>query len=272
MAARERAIELLAQLRELGVRIALDDFGTGYSSLSYLKSFPIDMLKIDRSFVAEMLTDHTTASIMEAIISMTRILGLSVIAEGVEDQAQFAFLQRMGCDAVQGFYFSGAVPPPISSCDCCKSSTASRGYCNRRRVAACGSELAPGVRTLEPPARRSICVSSRVILPLRVHCARRRLPTSRTAASTASSTQRSVQPSGARCACQPSAAELPLGRLVRGVAHALSTASARPRSLARSRSHIFTAASRPVGVRGSAAPLGTRRATRPSRRREKKSI
>jgi predicted signal transduction protein with EAL and GGDEF domain len=110
VSARERAIALLGQLRELGVRLALDDFGTGYSSLSYLKSFPIDTLKIDRSFVAEMLTDHTTASIIEAIISMTRILGLNVIAEGVEDQAQFAFLQRIGCDAIQGFYVSGAVP------------------------------------------------------------------------------------------------------------------------------------------------------------------
>ena len=110
VSARERAIALLSQLRDQGVRLALDDFGTGYSSLSYLKSFPIDTLKIDRSFVAEMLTDHTTASIVEAIVSMTRILGLRVIAEGVEDHAQFAFLQRIGCDAVQGFYVSGAVP------------------------------------------------------------------------------------------------------------------------------------------------------------------
>ena len=103
-------MELLEQLRKLGVSLALDDFGTGYSSLSYLKSFPINQLKIDRSFVAEMLTDHTTASIVEAIVSMTRILGLSVLAEGVEDQSQFAFLQQLGCDAVQGFYISGAVP------------------------------------------------------------------------------------------------------------------------------------------------------------------
>ncbi len=110
VAARERAIELLRELRALGVRLALDDFGTGYSSLSYLKSFPIDALKIDRSFVAEMLTDHTTASIIEAIISMTRILGLSVIAEGVEDHAQFAFLKQIGCDTVQGFYISTALP------------------------------------------------------------------------------------------------------------------------------------------------------------------
>jgi predicted ATPase/predicted signal transduction protein with EAL and GGDEF domain/tRNA A-37 threonylcarbamoyl transferase component Bud32 len=110
VAARERAIELLTQLRRLGVRLALDDFGTGYSSLSYLKNFPIDTVKIDRSFVAEMLTDHTTASIVEAIVSMSRILGLSVVAEGVEDPSQFAFLQRIGCDAVQGFYVSAALP------------------------------------------------------------------------------------------------------------------------------------------------------------------
>jgi len=108
---RDRAIELLGQLRELGVGLALDYFGTGYSSLSYLKSFPIDMLKIDRSFVAEMLTDHTTASIVEAIVSMTRILGLKVLAEGVEDQAQLAFLKKLGCDIVQGFYVSAAIAP-----------------------------------------------------------------------------------------------------------------------------------------------------------------
>ena len=92
------------------MRLALDDFGTGYSSLSYLKSFPIDTLKIDRSFVAEMLTDHTTASIIEAIVSMTRILGLSVIAEGVEDQAQFAFLNSSAATSCKGYYISGAVP------------------------------------------------------------------------------------------------------------------------------------------------------------------
>jgi EAL domain-containing protein (putative c-di-GMP-specific phosphodiesterase class I) len=111
VAVRDRAIELLGQLRDIGVGLALDDFGTGYSSLSYLKSFPIDMLKIDRSFVAEMLSDHTTASIIEAIVSMTRILGLKVLAEGVEDQAQFAFLKQLGCDVVQGYYVSRAIPP-----------------------------------------------------------------------------------------------------------------------------------------------------------------
>ncbi|HVS22264.1 MAG TPA: EAL domain-containing protein [Gammaproteobacteria bacterium] len=111
IAVRDRAIELLRQLRALGVSLALDDFGTGYSSLSYLKSFPIDMLKIDRSFVAEMLTDKTTASIIEAIVSMARILGLKCLAEGVEDQAQYAFLKKLGCDLVQGYCVSRAIPP-----------------------------------------------------------------------------------------------------------------------------------------------------------------
>ena len=110
MSVRERAAQLLAELRSLGVGVALDDFGTGYSSLSYLKSFPLDMLKIDRSFVAEMLGDSTTASITEAIITMTRILGLRVLAEGVETEAQFEFLRKLGCDSVQGFHFSAALP------------------------------------------------------------------------------------------------------------------------------------------------------------------
>jgi predicted signal transduction protein with EAL and GGDEF domain len=110
VAVRERAIQLLHQLRDLGVSLALDDFGTGYSSLSYLKSFPIDMLKIDRSFVAEILTDQTTASIIEAIVSMARILGLKCLAEGVEDPAQLAFLKKLGCDLVQGYCVSRAIP------------------------------------------------------------------------------------------------------------------------------------------------------------------
>jgi predicted signal transduction protein with EAL and GGDEF domain len=139
VAARERAIALLTELRQLGVRLALDDFGTGYSSLSYLKSFPIDTVKIDRSFVAEMLTDHTTASIVEAIVSMTRILGLSVIAEGVEDQAQFAFLQRIGCDAVQGFYVSAAVPADQFAQMLDDIDGVSRLFSRRRQLAASSS-------------------------------------------------------------------------------------------------------------------------------------
>ena len=110
MSVGERATELLQRLRAMGISLALDDFGTGYSSLSYLKSFPLDMLKIDRSFIAEMLNDATAASITEAIITMARILELPTIAEGVENVAQLDFLRQLGCETVQGFHFSGAVP------------------------------------------------------------------------------------------------------------------------------------------------------------------
>jgi EAL domain-containing protein (putative c-di-GMP-specific phosphodiesterase class I) len=110
MSVKDRAVPLLQQLREMGVGVALDDFGTGYSSLSYLKTFPINLLKIDKSFIAGVLTDRTTASITEAVITMTRILGLRVLAEGVENEAQLEFLKKRGCDLVQGFLFSAALP------------------------------------------------------------------------------------------------------------------------------------------------------------------
>lgn len=110
MSVRDRAAELLTELRTIGVSLSLDDFGTGYSSLSYLKNFPINVLKIDRAFVNEMLSDSTTASITEAIISMAHMLSLRVVAEGVEEKEQVDLLERLGCDAVQGFYFSKAVP------------------------------------------------------------------------------------------------------------------------------------------------------------------
>jgi predicted signal transduction protein with EAL and GGDEF domain len=111
MSVHERAAQILEQLRGMGICIALDDFGTGYSSLSYLKTFPLDTLKIDKSFIAAMMTDKKSASIIEAIIAMTRVLGLRVVGEGVEDRKQFEFLKSLGCDAVQGYYFSAAVPP-----------------------------------------------------------------------------------------------------------------------------------------------------------------
>jgi diguanylate cyclase (GGDEF)-like protein len=112
MAVPDRAVELLLQLRTLGVRLSLDDFGTGYSSLSYLRRFPISTLKIDRSFVCEVLTDDHTASITEAIIGMAHVLGLRVVAEGVEQQEQISLLRRWRCDAVQGYYYSPALPAP----------------------------------------------------------------------------------------------------------------------------------------------------------------
>ncbi|MEW6332049.1 MAG: EAL domain-containing protein [Pseudomonadota bacterium] len=102
----EAAETVLKELHELGVLFSLDDFGTGYSSLSYLKRFPIDFLKIDRSFVHDITHDRYGAGIVRAIIAMAHTLGIKVIAEGVETAAQFRFLREQGCDISQGYYCS----------------------------------------------------------------------------------------------------------------------------------------------------------------------
>jgi EAL domain-containing protein (putative c-di-GMP-specific phosphodiesterase class I) len=102
---------ILQALRRSGVQVALDDFGTGYSSLSYLRDFPIDALKIDQSFVSEVTSAGEDTSIVTAVISMARSLGLRVVAEGVETQEQLEFLQAHECDEGQGYYFSHPVPP-----------------------------------------------------------------------------------------------------------------------------------------------------------------
>jgi EAL domain-containing protein (putative c-di-GMP-specific phosphodiesterase class I) len=96
-------------VRELGVHVAIDDFGTGYSSLAYLKHFPIEALKIDRSFVADLGRDSNDAAICAAIIAMGRQLGLKVVAEGVETQEQLQFLATHGCTLAQGFYIARPV-------------------------------------------------------------------------------------------------------------------------------------------------------------------
>lgn len=112
---RERAVALITQLKELGVSVAIDDFGTGYSSLAYLKRFPIDSLKIDRSFVIDIPGDADNAAITQAIIAMAHNLKLRVIAEGVENSAQFEFLRDHGCDEMQGYYFSRPLPETQAS-------------------------------------------------------------------------------------------------------------------------------------------------------------
>jgi diguanylate cyclase (GGDEF)-like protein/PAS domain S-box-containing protein len=100
----------LTNLKDLGVRIAIDDFGTGYSSLSYLKRFPLDRLKIDRSFVRDLIQDSTEASIVSAIIAMAHELRLEVVAEGVETQEQYDYLCAEGCDVVQGYLIAQPMP------------------------------------------------------------------------------------------------------------------------------------------------------------------
>ena len=107
----EATIAVLRDLKAMGVRLAIDDFGTGYSSLAYLKRFPLDTLKIDRSFIKDTPGDTGDAALTTAIIGMAHSLNLSVVAEGVELQVQFDFLKDRGCDVIQGFLISRPMPP-----------------------------------------------------------------------------------------------------------------------------------------------------------------
>ncbi len=106
----KQALEWLQALRQVGIRIYLDDFGTGYSSLSYLKRFPVTTVKVDKSFVRDMGQDSSDRALVEAIVAMTRSLGLEVVAEGVENEAQLALLRGMGTRYGQGYHFSRPVP------------------------------------------------------------------------------------------------------------------------------------------------------------------
>jgi predicted signal transduction protein with EAL and GGDEF domain len=107
----EDVADRVAAIKRLGVRLAIDDFGTGYSSLSQLKRFPIDTLKVDRSFIRDIPANAEDSAITEAIISLGKTLGVTVVAEGVENAVQRAFLRERGCDQMQGFYFSKPCHP-----------------------------------------------------------------------------------------------------------------------------------------------------------------
>jgi EAL domain-containing protein (putative c-di-GMP-specific phosphodiesterase class I) len=102
----EVMFDVLGELKSMGVRLAIDDFGTGYSSLSYLRQFPVNKLKIDRSFIRDLALNGNDVSITAAIINLAKCLNLKVTAEGVENHAQLTFLRDHGCDEVQGFLFS----------------------------------------------------------------------------------------------------------------------------------------------------------------------
>ena len=112
----DEALERLQELRALGVRLSLDDFGTGYSSLSYLKRFPLQQIKIDRSFIATMHSDAVDAAIVTSIIQLGHALQMEVVAEGVELEQQRLHLCALGCEQFQGFLYSPAVAPEQFAC------------------------------------------------------------------------------------------------------------------------------------------------------------
>jgi EAL domain-containing protein (putative c-di-GMP-specific phosphodiesterase class I) len=105
-----RVLDMFKRIQDLGVRILFDDFGTGYASLSYLKKFPLDGLKIDRSFVTDLLADSDDAAIVSSTIGLSKQLGLTVIAEGIENRATADFLVSMGCEEGQGYVFGRPMP------------------------------------------------------------------------------------------------------------------------------------------------------------------
>ena len=106
----EEPLKILTGIHKRGIRLSLDDFGTGYSALSYLKQFPLQVLKIDRSFISDLLQKDSNRTLVETIIAMANSLNLDLVAEGVETQEQLKFLRDRGVRIVQGFMFSQAIP------------------------------------------------------------------------------------------------------------------------------------------------------------------
>ncbi|OZG71147.1 PAS domain S-box protein [Hahella sp. CCB-MM4] len=114
MANVDQAIKTMKQIKDMGIKLSMDDFGTGYSSLGYLKRFPFDQIKIDKSFVEQVTSDPQSAAIVKAVISLSKTLGMQIVAEGVETPEQYNFLVRTGCDLIQGYFYSP--PLPVEAC------------------------------------------------------------------------------------------------------------------------------------------------------------
>jgi EAL domain-containing protein (putative c-di-GMP-specific phosphodiesterase class I) len=113
MADPDRALAILTELHQMGVRLSVDDFGTGYSSMAYLKVLPVDELKVDRSFVRDMTRDPADRVLVQSAIDLGHNLGLSVLAEGVEDETTLTTLKTLGVDAVQGFHLARPMPESL---------------------------------------------------------------------------------------------------------------------------------------------------------------
>jgi EAL domain-containing protein (putative c-di-GMP-specific phosphodiesterase class I) len=110
MADTEHIFDKLWQIKNMGIKLSVDDFGTGYSSLSYLKNFPLDTLKIDRSFIKDLPGNEDDVAIVNAILALAQTLNLNTIAEGVETYEQKTFLENSTCSSIQGFFFSKPMP------------------------------------------------------------------------------------------------------------------------------------------------------------------
>ena len=141
-----RAMGVLHRLSNQGIRIAIDDFGTGYSSMSYLKELPVAELKIDRSFVTDLPTDGSNAVLVQSAVDLGHNLGLSVVAEGVEDEQVLERLRAMGCDIAQGFH----IGRPVTAVEL-------EGWLSRRAAAAAAGLPVPAVPTLEPAPAEALC-------------------------------------------------------------------------------------------------------------------
>jgi EAL domain-containing protein (putative c-di-GMP-specific phosphodiesterase class I) len=111
----EHNVDVLGKLKALGISIAVDDFGTGYSNLAYLKRFPVDTLKVDKSFVDGLAENSEDAAIVEAVVGLARALGMKTVAEGIETSEQASRLRNLGCDLGQGYYFVGPLPATEAS-------------------------------------------------------------------------------------------------------------------------------------------------------------